>query len=105
MSTRTRTAGPHVGVTPNLFGISYGLAGLASCWRYAAVLKLAPAVVADVLFIATAVVWLVLLANYLPQAARRRGELADPVLGPFVSLIPIVGMLLAIGLIPHAPVA
>jgi tellurite resistance protein len=27
------------------------------------------------------------------------------VLGPFVSLIPIVGMLLAIGLLPHAPAA
>jgi hypothetical protein len=35
---------------------------------------------------------------------RWHGELTDPV-GPFVSLIPIVGVLLAIGLIPHAPAA
>jgi tellurite resistance protein len=97
---------PQVGITPNLFGISYGLAGLATCWGYAALLKLAPALVADILFIITAVVWLVLVVGYLSQVPRRprgwHGELADPVLGPFVSLIPIVGMLLAIGLIPHA---
>jgi tellurite resistance protein len=102
----TQTTQPQVGITPNLFGISYGLAGLATCWGYAALLKLAPAIVADILFIITAAVWLVLVVGYLSQVPRRpgswRAELADPVLGPFVSLIPIVGMLLAIGLMPHA---
>jgi tellurite resistance protein len=102
----TQTARPQVGITPNMFGIAYGLAGLATCWGYAAVLKLAPAVVADALFIITAAVWLVLVAGYLSQVPRRpggwRAELADPVMGPFVSLIPIVGMLLAIGLMPHS---
>jgi tellurite resistance protein len=102
----TQAARPPVGITPNLFGISYGLAGLATCWGYAALLKLAPALVADILFIITAVVWLVLVVGYLTQVPRRprgwHGELTDPVSGPFVSLIPIVGMLLAIGLIPHA---
>jgi tellurite resistance protein len=62
--------------------------------------------VADILFILTAAVWLVLVVGYLSQVPRRRGgwraELADPVLAPFVSLIPIVGMLLAIGLMPHS---
>jgi tellurite resistance protein len=101
-----RTAQPQVGITPNMFGIAYGLAGLATCWGYAALLKLAPALVADILFIITAAVWLVLVVGYLSQVPRRlggwRAELADPVLGPFVSLIPIVGMLLAIGLMPHS---
>jgi tellurite resistance protein len=105
----TQAARPPVGITPNLFGISYGLAGLATCWGYAALLKLAPALVADILFIITAVVWLVLVVGYLTQVPRRprgwHGELTDPVSGPFVSLIPIVGMLLTIGLIPHAPAA
>src|SRR5258706_10011732 len=105
----TQTARPQVGVTPNLFGISFGLAGLATCWRYAALMKLAPALVAEILFIVAAVVWLLLLVGYLSQVPRRpggwQGEVADPVLGPFVSLIPIVGMLLAIGLIPHASAA
>ncbi|GAA3708272.1 dicarboxylate transporter/tellurite-resistance protein TehA [Nonomuraea antimicrobica] len=92
-----------------MFGISYGLAGLATCWGYAAMLRLAPALVADILFVVTAVVWLVLIVGYVSQVPQRpggwRGELADPVLAPFVSLIPIVGMLLAIGLMPHAPTA
>ncbi|GAA2641080.1 hypothetical protein GCM10010399_88530 [Dactylosporangium fulvum] len=102
----TRTARPTTGITPNLFGISYGLSGLANCWGYAAVLGLAPRLVADVLFIIGGVVWLVLMAGYLPAVPRRpggwRAELADPVMAPFVSLIPIVGMLMSIGLMPHA---
>ena len=105
----TPTAQPRVGITPNMFGISYGMAGLATCWRYAAMLAVAPALVADVLFIISAAVWLVLVVGYLSQVPRRpggwRAELDDPVLAPFVSLMPIVGMLLATGLMPHAPVA
>jgi tellurite resistance protein len=103
---KTRTAQPQVGITPNMFGISFALAGLATCWRYAAMLGLAPALVADALFLVTAAVWLVLVVGYLSQVPRRPGgwrrELTDPVLAPFVSLIPIVGMFLAIGLMPHA---
>ncbi|MGC9665337.1 hypothetical protein ACNTMW_02140 [Planosporangium sp. 12N6] len=105
----TQVTRPQVGITPNMFGIAYGLAGLATCWGYAALLGLAPALVADALFLVTAVVWLVLVVGYLSQVPRRpggwRADLADPVSGPFVSLIPIVGMLLAIGLMPHSPAA
>jgi tellurite resistance protein len=110
MNTQTaQTTRPNAGITPSMFGIAYGLAGLATCWGYAATLRLAPALVADALLVVTAVVWLVLAVGYLSQVPRRRGgwrrELADPVLAPFVSLIPIVGMLLAIGLMPHEPAA
>jgi tellurite resistance protein len=105
----TQIAQPQVGIAPNMFGISYGLAGLATCWGYAAILGLAPGSVADALFIVTAAVWLVLVVGYLSQVPRRRGgwraDLTDPVSAPFVSLIPIVGMLLAIGMMPHAPTA
>ncbi|GAA2325788.1 hypothetical protein [Dactylosporangium salmoneum] len=105
----TPTTGSHAGITPNLFGIAYGLAGLAVGWRYAAQVGLAPALVSDILFVITALVWLALLAGYVAQVPRRpggwRGELAHPVMGPFVSLIPIVGMLLAIGLLPDSPAA
>ncbi|MFB9446719.1 TDT family transporter [Dactylosporangium vinaceum] len=101
----TRTSEPHVGITPNLFGIAYGLTGLAGCWGYAALLQLTPAVMTDILCASAAVVWLTLVVSYVVQVPRRPGgwpaELADPVLGPFVSLIPIVGMLLAIGLMRH----
>ncbi|MFF5229488.1 hypothetical protein [Dactylosporangium sp. NPDC000521] len=102
-----RTSEPRVGVTPNLFGIAYGLTGLAGCWGYAAMLQFAPALVSDILCIVAAAVWLTLLISYATQVPRRPGgwtaELADPVLGPFVSLIPIVGMLLSIGLMRHDP--
>jgi tellurite resistance protein len=105
----TQTAQSRAGITPNMFGISYGLGGLANCWGYAAVLGLAPVAVADALLVITAVVWLVLVAGYLWQVPRRPGgwrrELADPVLAPFMSLAPVVGMLLATGLMPHAPAA
>jgi tellurite resistance protein len=100
-----RTSEQHVGITPNLFGIAYGLTGLAGCWGYAAMLRLAPAVVSDFLCLLAAVVWFTLLAGYVTQVPRRPGgwhaELADPVLGPFVALIPIVAMLLSIGLMRH----
>ncbi|WP_433618331.1 DUF1275 family protein [Dactylosporangium sp. CA-139114] len=46
--------------------ISYGLAGLAVCWGYAAMLGLAPAVVADVLFMLTTGVWLALVVDRRP---------------------------------------
>jgi tellurite resistance protein len=103
------TSAAHAGITPNLFGIAYGLAILATCWGYAALLKLAPALVADILFIIAAAVWLVLVVSYLPQVTRQPGgwyaELTHPVTAPFISLIPIVGMLLTTGLMPHAPAA
>jgi tellurite resistance protein len=105
----TQAAQPRVGITPTMFGVSYGLAGLAVCWGYAAVLGLVPASVADALFAIAAAVWLALIVGYLWQVPHRPGgwrrELTDPVLAPFVSLVPIVGMLLGIGLMPHAPAA
>jgi tellurite resistance protein len=61
----TQTARPQLGITPNLVGISFGLASLATCWGYTALLTLASAPVADILFIITALAWLVLVAGYL----------------------------------------
>ncbi|MGI5239632.1 hypothetical protein [Dactylosporangium sp. CA-139066] len=102
-----RNSAPATGVTPNLFGVAYGLSGLAIGWRYAAQVGLASGLVSDVLFVIAAAVWLALLAGYVAQVPHRpggwRAELAHPIFGPFVSLIPIVGMLLAIGLLPASP--
>lgn len=65
-----------------------------------------PLAVADVLFALAAVLWAVLLAGALTRAIRAPGqvpeEMRDPVLSPFWSLPWIVGMLLALGLEPHA---
>lgn len=95
-------------ITPNLFAISFGLAGLAQTWTVAARVIGTLSAVADVLWSIAGVSWLVTLMLYLRSATRERrwrGELSDHVFGPFVSLPPIVGLLLAGGLEPHAHTA
>ncbi len=95
-------------ITPNLFAISFGLAGLAQTWSTAARLASAPPAVADALWIIDGAVWLATLAFYLRSlyvGHRWRTELSDHIFGPFVSVPAIVGMLLAGGLVPHAHVA
>jgi tellurite resistance protein len=91
---------------PNFFAIPFGLAGLAVVWRAMDDYHGAPRIIADLLFLAAALVWLVLLYGMVLRA--RSGWrafvalISDPVFSPFCSLPPIVGMLLAIGLQPHA---
>jgi hypothetical protein len=67
-----------------------------------------PGAVPDILFAAAAaaVAWLLLAADALGRLIREPrailAELRDPVLSPFWSLPWLVGMILAIGLEPHA---
>ena len=92
-------------ITPNLFAISFGFAGLAQAWTGASRVAAAPVAVADGLWLVTGAVWLATLALYVRSLAaggRWRIELSDHVFGPFVSVPAIVGMLLAGGLDPHA---
>jgi tellurite resistance protein len=90
----------------NLFGMPFGLAGLANAWYYFARRDQAPGAVADVLTAIAAAVWLTVLVLYARSAIHRRAlasDLTDPVLGPFASLGVITPMLLAVdGLVPHA---
>jgi tellurite resistance protein len=92
-------------MTPNLFGVSFGLAGLAGSWRAAAHITAAPGWVAGALAVAAAAAWFAVGAAWVAQLAgwprSLSGELHDPVQGPFVSLLPIAGMLLALDLYPH----
>jgi tellurite resistance protein len=86
-------------LTPNLFGIPFGLSGLAQCWSLAHTLAVAPAWPADTLWVLAAGVWLGTLAAYLADVVaggRVRTELADPTFGPFVALIAIVPMLVGL---------
>lgn len=91
---------------PTFFAIPFGLAGLAGVWRQVADSYGAPAAVSDVLFIAAAVCWSLLAVAAMGSLIREPhailAELRDPVLSPFWSLPSIVGMVLAIGLQPHA---
>jgi tellurite resistance protein len=98
-----------VAIPASLFGISFGLAGLAGCWRVASGTIGAPAWVAAAISVTAALCWLLVgsawAARLLRGSVTLAGELHDPLLGPFVSLLPIVGMLLALQLYPFAPAA
>ena len=106
-ATAAGSAPPRPRLTPNLFGICFGVAGLAEAWGAAIPLGL-PAVVADVLWVATGLLWAVTVTAYLRdviRGGRLRTELTDPVLAPFVPLLSIVAMLLAVALAEHVRTA
>ncbi len=92
-----------------LFGIPFGLSGLATAWAYAAKHDLAAPGIRDGLSILGAVVWLIVLILYARGAGRRpwraiSADLTDPVLGPFAALALVAPLVLTVvGLLPHAP--
>ena len=97
---------PLLAIPPNFFAITMGLAGLAGVWRLAGDLYHLPASIGDALYVVTAGVFLLLIVAFAmklvltPKAVM--AELTHPVLGPFYSLLPMSGMLLALGLEPYA---
>ena len=96
------------GLTPNLFAISFGLAGVTQSWGAAAAQDVVPAVAADVGWVVVAVVWLVIAFLYgrcLVVSGRYRTEMSDAVFSPFLALPPIVGMLRGVALGAHARTA
>lgn len=96
-------------ITPNLFGIASGFAGLAGVWTVAHHQGLAPGWPADLLFGLATAAWVVLAVawgrQFRPGRACLADELRDPVFGPFVALLPIVGMLLGVALSAHQATA
>jgi tellurite resistance protein len=106
MRVSTRAVRVLARTPPNLFSIPFGLAGMAVVWQLMASFYGSPAAVGDILFIASASVWLVLgvgaIARLLEAPRALSAEFRDPVLSPFWALPWIVGMLLAYGLEPHA---
>lgn len=92
-------------VTPNVFGVPFGLCGLAQCWATAHTVAGTPRWPADALWIITAAVWVATLIWYardVVRGGRLRTELSDPVFAPFTALIVIVPMLLGVALAGHA---
>jgi tellurite resistance protein len=90
-------------ITPNLFAVAFGIVGLAEAWRAAQPTLGTPSAVANALFIGGSCVWLILIVLYGRQGHRHvHRDLQDKVMAPFVSLIPIIGMLLAAALVPYA---
>jgi tellurite resistance protein len=93
----------HVKAIPlNLFGVPFGLAGLAEAWLVLAGQHHAPALVGEIVLLVSAGSWLLVAAAYVLAVARRpspwsalRGDLLHPVAAPFASLAVITPMLLA----------
>ena len=83
----------------NLFGIPFGLLGLADCWLVAATFGLAPVILGRLLVAVAVTGWLAVGCAYARGVRAHRigfGEqLADPVAGPFASLAVITPMLAA----------
>jgi tellurite resistance protein len=97
-------------VPPNLFGVPFGLAGLGVVWSTMSKYDRAPHFVAEALFAASALVWLIMVAWYLQYGLAHRGtiraDLTDTIMSPFTAVSTIVPMLLsAQAVFPFAPTA
>jgi tellurite resistance protein len=93
-------------ITPPLFGMTFGFAGLSGAWRVPGQHWMT--VVADLLTGIAAVLAVALAIPWVSQLVRResdlRAELSDPVLGPSVPVIAISAMLLSTTLLVHAEI-
>ncbi|MFG3207078.1 hypothetical protein [Streptomyces sp. NPDC048192] len=82
-----------------LLSISLGTAGLGGAWQASATVHPAALPVSDGLYAISALVWLVLLIQYLRHGGARwrnlRHDIRHPAQGFAISYVPIIGMLVA----------
>jgi tellurite resistance protein len=100
------SAQPPRRLTPNLFGIAFGICGLAECWAAAHDLVGAPSWPASTLWVLAGAVWLATLVAYVTNVVttgRVRTDLSDPTYAPFLSLIFIAAMMLGVALAGYLP--
>jgi tellurite resistance protein len=93
-------------IPPNFFSITMGLVGLAGVWQLTGKFHKWPAPISGTLYLVATTVYLLLLiasgSKLLFSWKTLVADLTHPVLGPFNSLLPITGMLLALGLEPYS---
>ncbi|HEY4389489.1 MAG TPA: hypothetical protein VGN34_34040 [Ktedonobacteraceae bacterium] len=93
-------------VPPSFFAIPFGVVGLARVWQVAGSLYGFPLQIGNALYLLTALVFLLLLAIAVVKLVCAPkilvSNLTDSIQGPFNSLLPVSGMLLAVGLQPYA---
>ena len=92
----------------NIFGMGFGIIGLATTWRVATEVDLAQHWIADSIVAVAALVWALSLLAYLRYVLRERGafgrDLTDMTAGPFASLAVITPLLCAAeGVAPYWP--
>ena len=101
-----RTLHTWLAIPPNFYAIAFGLVGLARVWHLAGSLYGLSAAIGDALFLVAALVFLLLFAALVIKLVLAPktilADLADAAIGPMSSLLPITGMLLAVGLEPYA---
>jgi tellurite resistance protein TehA-like permease len=91
-------------ITPPLFAVTFGFAGLSGTWRVDG--HQATATVADLLAVVSAALAVALAIPWIVQLVRRETdlftELRDPVLGPSIPALPIAAMLVSSRLLAFA---
>jgi tellurite resistance protein len=95
-------------IPPTVFGVSFGLAGLAEGWNAAARFFAVPLLVADIIWVFAAAAWAVALTVYLRYVRtlpRLREQLRDPTFAPFTALAVVIPMLFGAALAEHARLA
>ncbi|MET1005242.1 MAG: hypothetical protein ABWX96_06820 [Propionibacteriaceae bacterium] len=93
-------------LTANLFGIPFGIGGVALCWSTAHQLVDAPSWPALLLWSLAGLIFIVLLVGYLidvVSTGRAATETADLTFAPFTALIFILPMLFGLAAVEYAP--
>ena len=102
----TKSHRPLPVVPASFFGIVLGLAGLGGSWRAARQVWGLPTWIGEVLMLAGALVWAVLLALYVAKWALAREdalrEVADPVQCCFIGLAGVTTLLIAVAAAPYS---
>ncbi|MEA2235206.1 MAG: tellurite resistance protein [Solirubrobacteraceae bacterium] len=93
-------------IPPNLFGIAFGLSGLAVAWLYASTALGAPVAVGNTIAVLAAATWVMLTLAYLRQGPRQiLADTRDPALGPFLAVPVLAALTLSEALASPAPTA
>lgn len=90
----------------NYFSMVLGLAGLGLAWRYGASILPLPTWIGESILTFACGLWLFLIVIYgykwIAYREQAKAELSHPILGCFVSLIPITTLLMAMALLPYS---
>ncbi|UAX41930.1 dicarboxylate transporter/tellurite-resistance protein TehA [Pasteurella canis] len=107
MTTRSSISFP---IPINYFGIVLGLSALSLAWRYAEPTWFFATIISESVFSLATLIWFCFVCAYLYKWTRSlsdfKVDLQHPILGSFISLIPITTTLIGIGLMLYSmPVA
>jgi len=92
----------------NTFAMALGLTGVAATWSAASTVAHVPGPIAQAFWGLSALVTIWLLTAHTVRGARSgaslRAQLRDPVQGPLAVIVPLVGMLIGVDVLPWLPV-